>query len=109
MAGRSHEPRGRNHTNYVMTAHVPWREPAGVIEPRRPDQALTLLPSMPLAELDALRRQLDQAYGRWFDGESRAWAPAIDVERGDRALTQRADVPGVDPEKDPVTITPTAA
>jgi hypothetical protein len=29
-----------------------------------------LLPTMPLAELDSLRRQLDQAYERWFDGES---------------------------------------
>jgi hypothetical protein len=27
-------------------------------------------PSMPLVELDALRRQLHQAYERWFDGES---------------------------------------
>ena len=33
-----------------------------------------LLPTMPLAGLDALRRQLDQAYERWFDGEGRAWA-----------------------------------
>jgi hypothetical protein len=33
---------------------------------------------MPLAELDALRRQLDQASERWFDGESRTWAPAIE-------------------------------
>jgi HSP20 family protein len=53
---------------------------------------------MPFAELDALRRQLDQAYERWFDGEGRACAPAIDVERGDKALTVRADVPGVSPE-----------
>lgn len=57
-----------------------------------------LLATMPLAEFDALRRQFDQAYERWFDGEGRAWAPAIDVERGDKALTVRADVPGVNPE-----------
>jgi len=100
--------RARNHTNHVMTAHVPWRQPAGVIEPRRPDHAPTLLPSTPLAELDALRR-LDQAYERRFDGESRTWAPAIDVERGAKALTVRADVRGVAPVKDPVTITPAAA
>jgi HSP20 family protein len=56
-----------------------------------------LLPTMPLAELDSLRRQLDQAYERWFDGESRTWAPAIDVDRGDKALTVHADIPGVDP------------
>jgi HSP20 family molecular chaperone IbpA len=35
---------------------------------------------------------------RWFDGESRTWAAAIDVKRGDKALTVRAYGPGVDPE-----------
>jgi HSP20 family protein len=58
----------------------------------------TLLPIVPLAELDALRRQFDQAYERLFDGESRTWAPAIDVERGEKAVTVRADVPGVNPD-----------
>ena len=80
-----------------MTAHVPWREPPGVIQPRRPSHVTRTVPTIPLAEFDALRRQLDQAYERWLDGEGRTWAPAIDVERGDKALTVRADFPGVDP------------
>jgi len=54
-----------------------------------------IAPWTPFAELDELRTRLDRAYQHWFNGEDRAWMPAIDVERGKNDLTVRADLPGV--------------
>jgi HSP20 family protein len=53
-----------------------------------------LVPPIPLAELDELRSRIERAYDQWFDGQDRAWMPAIDVERDEKHLTVRADIPG---------------
>jgi HSP20 family molecular chaperone IbpA len=53
-----------------------------------------LVPPIPLAELDELRSRIERAYDQWFDGQDRPWMPAIDVERDEKHLTVRADIPG---------------
>jgi HSP20 family protein len=53
-----------------------------------------LVTRTPFAELDQLRGHLENIYADWFDGEGHDWAPAIDVERGDKDLTVRANIPG---------------
>jgi HSP20 family protein len=57
-----------------------------------------LTPWRPFAELDELRTRFDRLYDQWFDGQDRAYTPAIDVEKHDHDITVRADVPGVKPE-----------
>jgi HSP20 family molecular chaperone IbpA len=51
-------------------------------------------PRTPFAELDELRSRLERAYDQWFDGHDRTWMPALDVERDEKHLTVRADIPG---------------
>ncbi|HTX30365.1 MAG TPA: Hsp20/alpha crystallin family protein [Solirubrobacteraceae bacterium] len=52
----------------------------------------------PFAELSELRTRFDRMFDQ-FDGEGRAWTPAIDVVRDDGNLVIRADLPGIKPEE----------
>jgi HSP20 family protein len=53
----------------------------------------------PFAELGELRTRMDRMFADLFDGGSRTWSPAIDVERDNGGLVVRADVPGIKPEE----------
>ena len=50
-------------------------------------------------EFDSPLNQISRIASRLLDGDSGAWLPAIDVERGQDELTVRADLPGVQPDE----------
>ena len=59
----------------------------------------TLARWRPLAEMDEVRRRMEQMFEQAGSGESRSWALSIDLIERDDGYVLRADVPGLKPDE----------